>query len=250
MNPVPKSLRIVLVSLFFLVSSDASADDKLFNALQSFFGSGGGGSSGSSLSNSDITAGLRDALKVGTERVVDQVGRQDGFNADPQIHIPLPDTLGKVKKALAMVGMQGVADDLELRLNRAAEAAAPRTKEIFWDAITDITVEDIQGIYKGPDDAATQYFQGKMSGPLTEAMRPVVDSSLAEVGAVQAYDGMIGQYKTLPFVPDIKADLTTHVLEKALAAVFHYLAREEAAIRKDPLKRSTEILQRVFGAAE
>ena len=80
-------------------------------------------------------------------------------------------------------------------------------------------------------------------------MRPVVDDSLAEVGAVQAYDRAIGEYENLPLVPDVKADLTQHVLDAALDGLFHYVAQEEAAIRKDPAKRTTKILRRVFGAS-
>ncbi|MDD9915562.1 MAG: DUF4197 domain-containing protein [Rhodospirillaceae bacterium] len=129
-----------------------------------------------------------------------------------------------------------------------AEAETPRAKEVFWNAITDMSLDDAKRIYEGPKDAATQYFKGKMSGPLTDSMRPVVDSTLSEVGAIQAYDSMMGQYKAVPFVPDVKADLTTHVLERALDALFLYLAREEAAIRENPVKRSTALLQKVFGA--
>ena len=194
----------------------------------------------------EITAGLREALRVGTQTVVSNVGQTDGFNGNSEIHIPLPDTLSKVQSTLKMVGASAMADDLELRLNRAAEAAAPRAQSVFVQAITDMTLEDVKAIYEGPNDAATQYFRKNMSGPLTESMRPVVDGALSDVGAIQAYDQMIGQYKTVPFVPDVKADLTTYVLGRALDALFLYLAREEAAIRENPAKRTTDLLQKVF----
>ena len=200
----------------------------------------------SALGLDEITAGLREALKVGTERVVSSVGRADGFNGNSEIHIPLPDTLSKVQSTLKMLGASAMADDLELRLNRAAEAAAPRARSVFVQAITDMTLDDVKAIYDGPKDAATQFFRKNMSVPLTESMRPVVDGALADVGAIQAYDQMIGQYKTVPFVPDVKADLTTYVLGKALDALFLYLAREEAAIRENPAKRTTDLLQKVF----
>ena len=51
-----------------------------------------------------------------------------------------------------------------------------------------MTIEDVQGIYHGPKDAATQYLRKKMSPPLAEAMRPVVDDSLSHVGAIKSYD--------------------------------------------------------------
>lgn len=201
------------------------------------------------LATDEIAAGLREALKVGTERVVGAVGKTDGFNGNPEIHIPLPDSLKKVQSVLKTVGMSQMADDLELKLNRAAEAAAPQAKAVFWDAIAAMSMEDVKKIYNGPKDAATQYFKGKMTAPLADSMRPVVDSTLSEVGAIQSYDAMMGQYKTMPFVPDVKANLTSHVLDGALGALFLYLGREEAAIRENPAKRSTELLQKVFGAS-
>ena len=107
-----------------------------------------------------------------------------------------------------------------MKLNRAAEAATSRAKEVFWNAITDMSLDDAKRIYEGPKDTATQYFKGRMSGPLTNSMRPVVDSTLSEVCAIQEYDSMMGRYKAVPFVPDVKADLTTHVLERDLDALF------------------------------
>lgn len=202
------------------------------------------------LPDADIAAGLKEALQVGTERVVGQLGALDGFNADPKVHIPLPASLDKARTALTAIGMGGMFDDLELKLNRAAEEAVPEAKALFWGAIEQMTLEDVQAIYNGPSDAATRYFEGKMSEPLAQRMEPLVEQSLAEVGAVQAYDAAIGQYRTLPFVPDVKADLTRHVIDKGLEGVFYYLAQEEAAIRQNPAKRTTELLQKVFGAKQ
>ena len=71
-------------------------------------------------------------LRVRTERVVGQLDTVDGFNADSKIHIPLLGTLKKVQSLLRGMGMAGMADDLELRLNRSVEAAAPEAKALFW----------------------------------------------------------------------------------------------------------------------
>ncbi len=81
---------------------------------------------------------------------------------------------------------------------------------------------------------------------LASVMKPVIDKSLSEVGAVQTYDTMMGQYKTLPFVPDVKANLTGHVVDRGMDGIFHYMALEEKAIRQDPIKRTTELLKKVF----
>lgn len=200
-----------------------------------------------SLSDDQIGSGLKQALTVGTRRVVRQLGTTDGFNADPAIRIPLPDSLASVQSALGAVGMSSMFDDLELRLNRAAEVATPKAKRLFVDAIRQMTLDDVQAIYTGPDDAATQYFRGKMSDPLAAEMSPVVDESLGEVGAVQTYDAIMEQYNALPFVPPVDSDLTGYVVNKGMDGIFYYLAKEEAAIRNDPVARTTDLLKQVFG---
>lgn len=245
-----KAKLIAAALVFGLMAAPASGQGflkKLEDATGGLnkFGIGGGGSG--SLTDTEIGNGLKEALRVGTERLVGRLGSADGFNNDPQVHIPLPGSLKKVQSALKRFGMSGMADDLELRLNRAAEAATPKAKKLFFDAISSMTLDDVQKIYKGPKDSATQFFRGKMSDPLKGEFRPIVNSSLAEVGAIGSYDKMMGQYKSLPFVPDVKADLVNHVLDKAIAGIFIYLGREEAAIRENPAKQTTALLKKVFG---
>ena len=50
---------------------------------------------GAKLSQSEIGAGLKDALKVASQRVVGRVGKTDGYNGDPAIRIPLPGPLAQ-----------------------------------------------------------------------------------------------------------------------------------------------------------
>ncbi|MGI9249282.1 MAG: DUF4197 domain-containing protein [Woeseiaceae bacterium] len=200
-----------------------------------------------SLSTDDIGGGLKEALRVGTENVVSNLGATDGFNLDPQIHIPLPEQLSQVKKVLGKVGMDSMLSDLETRLNRAAEIATPKAKRLFIGAINEMTLDDVMAIYNGPDDSATQYFKSKMAAPLAIEMKPVVDESLADVGAAKSYNSVMESYNSVPFVPEVDADLGDYVVEKGMDGIFYYLAREEAAIRQDPAKRTTELLKRVFG---
>ncbi len=198
------------------------------------------------LSRDEIGNGLKEALRAGTETVVSNLGQTDGFNLDPLIHIPLPKQLEKAKSLLGKVGMDSMLTDLELRLNRAAEIATPKARDIFVQAINDMTLDDVMAIYNGPNDSATEYFKAKMSAPLALEMTPVIDESLADAGAVKLFDKAMKQYETIPFAPKIEADLSEYVVQKGLDGIFHYLAKEEAAIRQDPVKRTTEILKRVF----
>lgn len=199
-----------------------------------------------SLSTDDIGGGLKEALRVGTETVVSSLGATDGFNLDPQIHIPLPESLGQVQAVLGKIGMDSMLTDLETRLNRAAEIATPKARQLFITAINDMTLDDAMAIYNGPEDSATQYFRSRMSGPLAVAMKPVVDESLADVGAAKSYDEIMARYNSVPFVPEVDADLGDYVVEKGMDGIFFYLAKEEAAIRQDPAKRTTDLLKQVF----
>jgi len=235
-----------VIGIFLVLSLPAFAGNSWLNKgselLQSFSTSEKAGE----LTLEEIGAGLKDALKVGSNNVVNQLGAANGFNNDSSIHVPLPASLDKVKYMLSKVKMSYLFEELELKLNRAAEAATPKAKQLFWNAISGMTFQDVQKIYSGPDDAATQYFKSKMSLDLEGAMKPVIEDSLLEVGAVKAYDSMMTQYKSLPFVPDVKANLTEHVVKKGMDGIFYYMAKEEAGIRKNPAKRTTELLKKVF----
>ena len=238
-----KTIIASVLALLLAVSAQQAAAQSLFERLK-------GGLSkddSSQLSDTEVSGGLREALMVGTERVIGQVGAADGFNLDPDIHIPLPRSLQRMQSALSAVGLDSLTGELETRLNRAAEAAAPEAKALFIDAISNMTVQDAQQILTGPDDAATQYFRTQTGERLTELMRPVIETNLEQVGALQAYDNAVSRYGDIPFVPDVSADLTDYTIDKSMDGIFYYLAKEEAAIRQNPLKRSTDLLQKVFG---
>jgi len=236
-------LALVIVSLPLTA---ALSNTSLLNKGSDLVKSLGTGNQAGSLGTGEIGAGLKEALKVGSGNVVTQLGATDGFNTDSSIHIPLPAGLDKVRSVLSKVGKASLLEDLELKLNRAAEIATPKAKQLFWNAIAAMTLEDAKGILNGPDDSATQYFKGKMTPELAREMKPVVEESLSGVGAVKAYDDAMKEYKAIPFVPDAKANLTDHVVEKGMDGIFYYLAKEEAAIRQNPAKRTTDLLKKVF----
>ena len=135
--------------------------------------------------------------------------------------------------------MESMLADLETKLDEAVEIATPKAKQLFIEAINDIKLEDVMAIYKGPDDAATQYFRSKMSAPLALEMKPVVDESLQGVGALDLYDNVMQQYDEVPFAPKVDLDMSDYVVEKGMDGIFYYLAREEGAIRNNPAKRTT-----------
>lgn len=202
----------------------------------------------SMLSNQDIAAAFKQALSIGTGEVVQKLGVQNGFNLDPKVHIPLPANLAKVQNVLGAAGLSFMMDDLETRLNRAAEIATPHAKELFINAISDMSFDDVVTIYKGPQDSATTYFKGKMSTALAAKMQPFVNQAISQAGAVQAYDNVIAKYQNIPFMPDVKSDLTGYVVDRGIEGIFMYLAEQEKQIRQDPVRQTTDLLKKVFGS--
>lgn len=192
-------------------------------------------------------SGLKEALRIGTENSVNLTGKTDGYFGNPAIKIPMPDRLRSVERAMRGIGMGARVDEFVLSLNRAAERAAPAAKQIFWDAVAEITFDDARKLIGGNDTAATEYFKSKTSDKLAAAFRPVVETAMNETGATKKYKEMIGRYKNIPFVNHVTVDIDEYVVGKALDGLCHVLGEEEKKIRTNPVARVTDILKEVFG---
>lgn len=199
------------------------------------------------LTQAEIDAGLREALTVGTNIVANQLGRTDGYFGDPRIRIPLPKTYRDIQSTLARVGASQPLDDLELRMNRAAEAAVPEAKTLVLGAIRQITIQDALDILNGGDTAATDFLRSKTEAQLRIAFTPYVRNSLAQAGAFTSLEQVAGSYGVGGVTSKLQADLTNHAVSLGLDGIFYYIAQEEKKIRENPVARTTELLRRVFG---
>lgn len=251
----PRSRRFFLGGALALLPAAAAAQGQLpagandfLRALTSQGGVRPAAGGGAGLSQADIGLGLKDALKVATRKVVGQVGRADGYFGDPAIRIPLPGPLERVAQPLRSFGAGFLLDDLSLRMNRAAETAAPRALDIFVDAATRMTFDDARGILTGPQDSATQYFRRTTAAPLTREFRPIVGSALSGAGAMKAWQAVQGRVAQMPMLGQMAGgfDLTDFTVGRALDGLFHYIGVEERAIRTNPAARTTDLLRRVF----
>lgn len=200
------------------------------------------------LDESTIVAGLKDALRVGTERSVTSTSALDGYLGNALIRIAMPEELDATARGLRSVGLGAQVDELEVAMNRAAEQAAGEATGIFVDAITAMSFADARAILSGPDDAATRYFEQKTSDTLRARFAPIVDASMQKVGLARLYEDLIGRVRRLPLVPTPDLDLDAYVTDRALSGLFTVLGEEEARIREDPAARSTELLRRVFSS--
>ena len=192
-------------------------------------------------------AGLKEALRVGTERSVDSTSQTDGFWGNALIRIALPDELDSMTGTLRDVGFGSLVDDFELGMNRAAEAAAGEAVDVFWEAVQQMSIADAFGILDGGPHAATQYFRVRTSEALTNRFRPIVENRMEEVGAYPLYRQLHDRYTQIPLVEKPDLDLIGYVTDRTLSGLFQVLAGEEQRIRNDPIARTTELLRRVFG---
>ena len=197
------------------------------------------------LSSEEIISGLKEALTVGSERSANKLSAVNGFFKDAAIKILMPAEAQKTEKTLRNLGMGKQVDNAILSMNRAAEDAAKSAAPIFINAIKGMSFQDALGILKGSDNAATIYLKDKTALSLTEAFRPVIESSLAKVGATKHWNTVFTTYNKFS-ADKVNPDLSAYVTEKALAGIFFQVAQEEQKIRKDPMARTSDILKKVF----
>lgn len=200
------------------------------------------------ISAQDRTAALRTALTQGAQNAIGKLGVANGFLGNPEVKIPLPGKLQKADKLLRMLGQGQRADDLVTAMNRAAESAVPEARTLLTDSIKQMSITDAAGILTGGPDAATQYFKRTTSAKLTERFLPIVRKSTAKVDLAKKYNELGGQLAQYQLIDAKDASIESYVTQKALDGLFLTMAKEEAAIRSNPLGQASSLLKRVFGA--
>ena len=204
---------------------------------------GGGGSS--NLSNAEIISGLKEALKIGTDSSTSRLSKVDGFFTNQAIKILMPEEAKKAEQTLRNLGMSALVDKAILSMNRAAEDAASGVTEIFWDAITNMTITDGLSILRGGDHAATDYLKKATSASLQQKMAPVIKASLDKVNATEYWKDVFTAYNRVSR-KQVNTDLTAYVTDRAMNGIFYSVAEEEQKIRKDPKAQVTDLLKKVF----
>jgi Protein of unknown function (DUF4197) len=199
------------------------------------------------LSDDRITSGLKEALRVSTGRAVASTGRPDGFLTNAAIKILLPPKLQSAGKTMRMFGMGAQVDQLEVGMNRAAEQATPQAKQIFLNALTRMTFNDVHEIFTGGDTAATDYFKRQSTDELTTAFTPIVHQAMLKVGVIRQYNSAMQNPVFSRFAASEEFNLDAYVVGKTLDGLFYELGQEEKKIRKDPAAQTTELLREVFG---
>ena len=202
----------------------------------------------SDLSNRDVVSALKEALNKSSQAAVARLGVENGFFGNELVRIPLPDSLKRAERVMRSLGMSKQADDLVLRMNRAAEAAVPEAKTLLIGAVKKMSIRDAKSILTGGDDAATRYFKRTTSEPLAEKFLPIVQDAMSKVKLAEAYDQFAERGRRFGLVRDEDTNLERYITRKALDGLFLVMAEEEKKIRQDPVGTASSIIKKVFGA--
>lgn len=233
--------RIIPIFIIPLVVAGCASFDS--DALERIIRSG----KDAPLDEKTVSAGLKEALRIGTERTVENTSTLDGFLGNALIRIAIPEQFQSAANTLRSIGFDKKVDEFEVGMNRAAERAAGEATKVFWNAITQMTLQDAFGILNGGETAATNYFRTRTQDDLHNRFKPIVKNKMSEVGLYQIYNELTDYYNNLPLVSEPALDLDEYITERALNGLFTVLAQEEKRIREDPVARTTNLLRRVFG---
>ena len=204
------------------------------------------------LTEAEANSGLKDALTKGVTKAVQYASEPDGFNLNDDIHIPFPEDAIMMKSVLSRLpGSKTLIETFETQLNRAAEAAAPQAKDIFVNALANISFTDALGLVTNSSpDAATQFLKKQTYAQLASAFHPSIEAAIDQVGAGKAYAQMTNQYNRIPLMTPVQTNLVDYTTNKAVDGIFVLLAKEEGKIRKNPAARTSDLMKRVFGMAK
>lgn len=202
-----------------------------------------------SLTSTQISSGLKEALNLGVTEGVKKLAVTDGFFKNEAVKILMPEKLRKIDTTLRAIGLGSLADQGVKLLNRAAEDAVTEATPIFANAITSMTITDAKNILLGSNNAATTYLQGKTQSQLFTAFQPKVKASLGKVGADSVWKSIITKYNTFTGQA-VTTDINEYVTTETINGVFKMVAQKESGIRDTPAMRTTSILQKVFGAQD
>jgi hypothetical protein len=200
------------------------------------------------LTNTEASQGLKTALERGAVAAVALLGKPGGFLENPKVRIPLPGFLADASKFLRAMGRGAQVDELELAMNRAAEAAVPQARDLLVNAVKAMTVSDAKKILTGGDTSVTEFFADKTRGPLAGRFLPVVTRATEKVGLAAKYNRVAGKAAGMGLVNKDDAAIDPYVTRKSLDGLYAMIGEEERKIRQDPAGSGSAILRKVFGS--
>ena len=215
--------------------------------MKSLWDSVNSSTSGGALTNSEVIAGLKEALTIGARESATIASAVDGFYKNSKIAIPWPVEAQTVKDVLQSTGFSRQIASFEESMNRAAEEAAKGAFDVFAGAVREMTIQDGFAILNGGDMAATNYLREKTTIPLREKFSPVVKNAIDKVNVTSYWSPLVNAYNIIPGVTRQNPNLEDYITGKAIDGLMTLIAEQEMKIRQDPAAQVTALLKKVFG---
>jgi hypothetical protein len=246
------------------------------------------------LGSKTAASNLGDASCAASEQKLMKCGT--GYLGNKLVEIAVPDTVDKVLKKISSftkdinalspqaigflstaLGMQSDAlsglgeygDSIKVALNRGAEQAAPKSIDVFKNAIFGMSFSDARGVLLGDSIAATTYLEATTYSDLQSTFAPYIRGPLNLLNPNKFWKPIASNYNSfkkaysdikssinsnpplnfalgnsaMPNLPygdsDLPEDISTYLSEyatgKALKGLFKMVGKQETQLRKDPL---------------
>ncbi len=195
----------------------------------------------------EAATGIRAALERGATAAVGQLGRTDGFLANPLVRIELPGHLKDAANLMRKLGQGKKVDELVTAMNRAAEAAMPEARTLFINTVKAISVEDALKVVRGGATSVTDFFAAKTRVPLGQRFLPIITKATEKVQLAERYNAIAAKAASLGLLKGDDANVQQYVTARALDGLFLMVAEEEKRMRANPLQTGSAILGKVFG---
>ena len=236
------------------------------------------------ITETKMVEALQEALVLGSKTAASNLGDSSckmeecvtGYLGNKLVEIAVPDTVAQVLDKInaltntldalpnfvknlmgsqynSIFGLNKYKDSIKVALNRGAEQAAPKSVNVFKDAIFGMSISDAKGVLMGDSIAATSYLEVKTYSGLREAFGPILKEPLKLLkldeywkpiasnynSFARAYSGISSihsslslPYEALP--EDLSAYLADYATGKALDGLFLMVGKQETKLRADP----------------
>lgn len=213
-----------------------------------------------SLSQAEVTSGLKEALNIGIRTGVNVLSAKNGYYNDVATRIGLPPEAAVITKNVAKLpGGQALVTKVVKNINAAASDAATQAVPIFTTALTSMTMQDAMGILKSKGTAATDYFKTKTKTPLKSLFGKHISASvnkklISDVSPQSLWNDMTSSWNEVASttigratgLTTVKTDLTDYLTDKAVDGIYYKVGQQEQKIRTDVNERTTALLKKVF----
>ncbi len=180
------------------------------------------------------SSGVKGLIAGASDGALDKLAVPGAFYRDTAVRILLPGASGKLASKLFGMGDKlGLTTNLTKSLNDAGGKAAGEAKPVFRAAIDNLRWTDAPGLVT-KNDGATRYLQTSAGSVLFTKVSPLIGSALEDVGAYRQLDQLSKSNQLFASAGLRRDGLTRSVTDQALKGIFHYMAGEEAALRRNP----------------